>query len=307
MLPPCEICDPHVHFWSLATHEWLKGALDPDAPKPLRRFLPCAKDFWPEDYRKVMAPMTVTHAVYIQANMRLDSPLEEVAYMAGLGHTGLPTAFLTYAPLHRPDEAARVLDAATKYAGFRGVRFMLDIHPTRPELSQTDGDYMRLPAFRDGLRLVEERGLLFELQLCQCQLQEAAAFIQDFPNLTFVLNHAGFPLRGEFDEWHAGIKALASRPNVCVKIGGLGCYDRPNWDQYEITKYVTAVINAFGVERSMFASNLPVDLIDTTPHERYASFYAAVKDNFDAAEISSLFRDNALRCYRLERQKDEQN
>lgn len=298
MLPTFEIVDPHLHFWSLPTHEWLQGALKPDAPKALRRFLPCAKDFWPEDYRKVMAPMTVSHAVYIQCNMRLESPLEEVAFMAGLAHTGLPTAFLTYAPLHRPDEAAKVLDAARKYSGFRGVRFMLDFHATRPELSQTDGDYMRVPAFREGLKLVEERDLIFELQLCQCQLEEAAVFIEEYPKLTFVLNHAGFPLRGEFDEWHKGIKALASRPNVFVKIGGLGCYDRPNWDQDEITKYVTAVIDAFQVERCMFASNLPVDLIDMTPQERYASFYAAVKD-FDAAAITSLFRDNALRCYRL--------
>ena len=58
--------------------------------------------------------------------------------------SGRPDAVIGYAPLHQPEVAAKVVDAMCRYETFRGVRFMLDYHPTRPELSQTDrGDYMQ--------------------------------------------------------------------------------------------------------------------------------------------------------------------
>ncbi|KAJ8605376.1 hypothetical protein CTAYLR_002382 [Chrysophaeum taylorii] len=302
-----EIVDPHVHYWSPATHSWLRGALNPESPAALRRFASVAKDFWPEDHVAALAPLRLTHAVYIQANFHNKDvlPVEETAFVAGvgLGHRGgLPQAFVTYAPLHRPSEARRSLESSKRYDGFRGVRFMLDYHPTRPELCQTDsGDYMERADFLEGAKLVEDMDLVFELQVCQCQLLAAAGFVAKLPKLRVVLNHAGFPLRGEKLEWQKGMSALASRPNVYCKLGGFGCYDDPKWTQEEVSDYVHYAIQAFGVDRCMFASNLPVDLIDVTPLERYASFFRAVKEGkFDDEKArAKLFRENAISFYRL--------
>mmetsp|Transcript_8255 Transcript_8255/g.27050 ORF Transcript_8255/g.27050 Transcript_8255/m.27050 type:complete len:231 (-) Transcript_8255:149-841(-) len=220
---------------------------------------------------------------------------------------GLPSAFTTYAPLSRPKEAKGVLEASRRYEGFRGVRFMLDFHPTRPELCQTDrGDYFSDPAFLEGLRLVESMGggLIFELQLCQLQLEDAAEkLVKQFPKLTFVLNHAGFPLRGGYDEWARGITALAKFPNVQVKVGGLGCYDSPAWSQDEVNRVVGHVLAAFGHHRTMFASNLPVDLIDfPDPRARFLSLLRAAKANgmTQPKVLRALFHDNATFVYRLD-------
>ena len=154
------------------------------------------------------------------------------------------------------------------------------------------------PAFLDGVKLLGARGLLFELQVCQVQLAEAAAFATACPDVSMVLNHAGFPLRGEYDAWRAGLDALAACPNVAVKMGGFGTYDSPGFSPEETKKYVDACIEAFGVARCMFASNLPVDLIDAVPAERWASYWAAVKDR-PIEDATALFRGNALRVYRL--------
>lgn len=295
-----EVCDPHVHFWSPETHAWLKGALDESAPPQLRRFFSIARPFWPDEYRRAMDPIVVTHAVYVQANMHMNtSALEEMAFIDGMSKAcPFLSGVIAYAPLHKPKEAEATISRLRSYSTFRGVRFMLDYHPTRPELSQTDrGDYMENPDFIEGVRLLD--GLIFDLQLCQCQLLEASKFCDKFDNVTFVLNHTGFPLRGEFDEWLEGIRALAScKPPVYCKLGALGCYDDTPWSQEEINKYVQATLDAFGEDRCCFSSNLPVDLVDTTPAERYKSFEIAVQDRSEETK-RKLFRENALRIYRL--------
>ena len=52
---------------------------------------------------------------------------------------------------------------------------------------------------------------------------DAAAFAEACSGTQFILNHAGFPLRGEFDAWREGMAALAARPNAAVKMGDW-CY-----------------------------------------------------------------------------------
>mmetsp|Transcript_12859 Transcript_12859/g.19272 ORF Transcript_12859/g.19272 Transcript_12859/m.19272 type:complete len:325 (-) Transcript_12859:856-1830(-) len=299
-----EVIDPHVHYWCVNTHTWLRGSLADDATKPLKRFAPVAKPFTPTDHIQSLLPRyKLVGAVYVQANMHIDrSAVEEAAFCEGIRFTGHRMGFTCYAPLHKPDEAKKVLDDLKRYEGFRGIRFMLDYNEDRPELCQTDsGGYMNDANFLQGMSLLEkERGLVFELQLCQIQLEAASEFVAKFPKLTFILNHAGFPLRGQFDEWHKGILALATCPNVCVKIGGLGCYDETNWSQTEIDTYVRATIDAFGVDRSMFASNLPVDLIDIpNPTLRYDSFLQAVNGIYPPSDIQKLFHDNALNYYKI--------
>ena len=44
-----------------------------------------------------------------------------------------------------------------------------------------------------GAELVEDLGFSFDLQIHIPQMPAAAALAADFPNLQFMLNHAGFP------------------------------------------------------------------------------------------------------------------
>jgi predicted TIM-barrel fold metal-dependent hydrolase len=58
-------------------------------------------------------------------------------------------------------------------------------------------------------------------------------------------------------------------------------------------------IAIFGVDRSMFASNFPVDGLCGSFQTIYEGFQAAVAD-FSPADQRKLFHDNALRVYRLD-------
>ena len=50
---------------------------------------------------------------------------------------------------------------------------------------------MNDPGWRAGLKAVEARKLVFELQVFASQMKDAAALARDVPGVTFVLLHAG--------------------------------------------------------------------------------------------------------------------
>jgi predicted TIM-barrel fold metal-dependent hydrolase len=84
--------------------------------------------------------------------------------------------------------------------------------------------------------------------------------------------------------------ALAERPNVAVKISGMGIPDRD---------VVLTAIDLFGLKRAMFASNYPVDSLRASFDAIYGAFEEITR-GFAAAERRALFHDNAVRIYRME-------
>jgi predicted TIM-barrel fold metal-dependent hydrolase len=72
-----------------------------------------------------------------------------------------------------------------------------------------------------------------------------------------------------------------------------------SWDVESNRGIVLSVIALFGVERCMFASNFPVDSLCASFATIYRG-YDEITQDFSKAERRALFRDNALRIYRME-------
>ena len=98
--------------------------------------------------------------------------------------------------------------------------------------------------------------------------------------------------------WREGMKRLGAEPNVVVKVSGLGMVDW-GWSEASIRPFVLGVIDRFGVDRVMFGSNFPVDKLYGSFDTLYRSFESIVA-SFSESEQDRLFRDNALRHYRLQ-------
>jgi L-fuconolactonase len=90
---------------------------------------------------------------------------------------------------------------------------------------------MSEPAFRRGFGQLDRFNLSFDAWLYHTQLGELVELADAFPNTTIVLNHVGAPIgvaefrpkRAEvLEQWKRGLRALAARRNVCVKVGGMG-------------------------------------------------------------------------------------
>jgi predicted TIM-barrel fold metal-dependent hydrolase len=115
-----------------------------------------------------------------------------------------------------------------------------------------------------------------------------------------VLNHAGLPGSREPDVlagWRASMRLLAQAPNVAVKISGLGLRGRA-WSVDDNRQVILDVIEIFGTDRAMFASNFPVDGLCGSFNTIFRGFRESVKD-LPNGDQSKLFHDNAMQMYRL--------
>jgi L-fuconolactonase len=114
-----------------------------------------------------------------------------------------------------------------------------------------------------------------------------------------------------FEAWRRDIREIARRPNVWVKLGGLGMaicgfgFNRrdPKPDSAELAEawrpYIETCIETFGPDRGMFESNFPVDRVSCD----YAVLWNALKRlaaGASADEKAKLFKENARRFYRLD-------
>ncbi len=234
------------------------------------------------DYRTDSARWPIERTVYIEAEWDPRDPQGEMEFIAGVREeSGLPSVAIGQAWLDARDCPA-LLEAHAGRGFVRGVRH-------KPKPRQMDD-----ARWRAGYARLAPLGLHFELQAPWRRLGEAARLARDFPDTVIVLHHAGLPLAGELAGWRAAMTALARFANVHVKISGLGNLARPARREAVLT-----VIETFGTQRAMFASNYPVDRLRMSFDDIFGEF-AEATGGFTRRERRDLFYDNAVRTYRME-------
>ena len=250
-----------------------------------------------------------------------------VAAMFASGSYGARRAcagIVSYADLRLGARAREVLEAqiAAGNGRFRGIRYATgwDRHEEirRTHTNPPQG-LMADKTWREGFAQLGKLGLTFDAWLYHPQLGELADLAGAFPDTAIVLDHVGGPLgygpyasrhAEEFAAWKTSMAELAKRPNVAVKVGGLGMpmgwfdfYDRPSPPGSQMLAdafrpWVDTCIELFGAERCMFESNFPVDKVTSS----YAVLWNAFKRlaaKASAAEKTALFSGTAARVYKL--------
>jgi predicted TIM-barrel fold metal-dependent hydrolase len=175
----------------------------------------------------------------------------------------------------------------------RGVRHALNRSgDTRSLLDEPD--------WRAGFGLLAQHGLSFELQLSPPQAEKAAELIARHGSIPVALNHMGWPKDRDLQGWRAwrhGLRTLARIDHVWVKISGPGMFD-PAWTVESVKPYAFEALEAFGVERAMFASNFPVDR-RWSSYARVWESFAEIVASLRADQQSRLLRGNAETFYRI--------
>ena len=173
--------------------------------------------------------------------------------------------------------------------------------------------------FRRGMAQLAPLDLNFDGWLFHHQLGEFADLAAAFPDMPMILNHVGGPLgvgrfaghRQEvFEEWRKAMAEVARRPNVLVKIGGLGMlyygfdfHARPEPPHSsELAEawapYVLECIELFGPSRCMFESNFPVDKQSCSYRSLWNAFKRITRD-FSPDDKAALFSQTAAKTYRI--------
>ncbi|SDI15616.1 amidohydrolase family protein [Nonomuraea jiangxiensis] len=292
------IVDAHHHIWRAADLPWLQGEM---VPRIFGPYEPIRRDYLPSEYVAEATACGISSAVYVQANWSLDRCVDEVRWLRDVhAETGWPTAVVGCADLFDEDAPDVMRRQAALTPLVRGTRLQLHWHE-RPEFRFATGpDRMKDPVFRRNLAALADLGWLFELQVFPAQLPDAAELVAGFPEVTFVLVHAGMPVETDpagVAEWRRGMKLLAELPNVVVKLTGQGTFvhrvDRPLIDRVAAT-----CLDLFGSRRCMWGSNFPIEKL-WTGLPTLLSTWQEVLAGRSAEEVHDVFTATATRVYRL--------
>ncbi len=325
--PGRKIIDPHLHLWEIMA--------GPQGMAEAQRFLL-------HEAAAMIASSghAITHTVFLEcgamyraggpAEMRCIGETEFVLGQAAISASGrygparIAHRIVGSANMLLGDKVAPVLDAHVAAGGgrFRGIRMSVAHSeagmfgmPSNPE---TKGILTR-PAFCDGARVLARMGLSLDVWCFHTQLSELIALADALPELAIVLDHIGTPesmgtwagRAGEARaEWAALIGDLAQRPNVAIKLGGLGMdlsggigsVSHGQSSQQLADKwrpYLETCIAAFGPSRAMFESNFPPDNSAGSYGATWNAFKLIAMGCSDD-EKDDLFRRTAARVYRIE-------
>lgn len=295
-MSPLRIVDPHIHLWDLST------GLYPHFETPSVSFIgdnaAIARSYLlPEFLEEGDGSVVIEGAVHVEA-LPTDTLRELEVLQVVASNASIPIGVIAGGDLTDP-KFGDYLDRCQAHPAFRGVRQVLNQHP-EAQFNYVAVDFMADPQFSKGLNELGRRGGVFDLQIYPHQMAAAARQAADAGGTTIVLNHAGMWVDRTGAGWRQfkdGLRTLAAQPNVMVKISGLGMFDL-QWTTESIRPLVLETIEAFGTERTMFASNFPVDKLFSTYVDVWKAFDAITAD-FSESDRAKLFREAAKRVYRL--------
>jgi predicted TIM-barrel fold metal-dependent hydrolase len=291
-----DIVDSHHHIWRAEDLPWLSG---PMVPRIFGPYEPIRRDYLIEEYIADATASGIGESVYVQTNWPLDRVVDEVRWLREVHQeTGRPMAVIGSADLFDEDAPETMRRQAALTPLIRGIRQQLHWHE-RPEFRfATAPDRMKDPVFRKNIGALADLGWLFELQVFPEQMPAAAELAAAFPDVTFVLVHAGMLIGHEsLQSWRAGMAALAERPNIVVKLTGQGTFVH-RVDPGLISLVADEVIGRFGADRAMFGTNFPVEKIWTTMPRLVGAWKDALA-HLPPADQHDVFAGNARRVYGL--------
>jgi predicted TIM-barrel fold metal-dependent hydrolase len=288
--------DAHVHLWDLdrIAYPWLTPPFADDGPNGSVEAI--ARTYLLDDYLADAAGWDVRGIVHVDAGAAPEAALAETEWLQAMADArGMPNAIIAFAALDDPDVDA-LLAAHAAHPAVRGIRHIVNWHPD-PRRSYTPRDVTQDEAWARGFALLGRHGLSFDLQAYPGQFPRLARLIARHPEVQVIVNHTGMAVRGEWEAWRAGMKALAALSNVATKLSGMGFTHRP-WTPAQIQPYILEAIDLFGADRAMFASDFPTDKLFGS-FAGHLDAYAAITAGFSQDERRALFAGNANRLYRL--------
>jgi len=285
-----QFIDTHIHFSDLRNEDLKYVWLEPEFQHPVLGDIGAiqAQRYWADDFVAETRFANVSKSVHVQAALGITDPVEETKWLQSFAdRLGHPHGIVAEVHLAQ-DDVAEVIERHMAYANMRGVRDF------------GAGDYPSDPTWRAGFAHLEKDDLVACLDSAPETYASIKSLAEAFPNIVISLDHAGFPRQRDdeyFAMWKRELENLAQAPNVVIKISGLGMCD-PQWTADSFRPWVLTCIETFGVERSFFGSNWPVDRLYSSYGDVVDAF-AEIISGFSHDEQVALFSGNAERIFRI--------
>lgn len=292
--------DAHHHFWDISSnyHPWLCD--EPQIPFRYGNYAAIRTNYLPNDYEDDAVAVEIIGSVHVEAEWNPEDPVGETRWLTDITQTcEHPVVFVVKACLDQ-DNIEEVLADHSAFPQVRGIRQKPTATEQNALRSRGLPGSMDDPNWRDGYAKLERLGYSFDLQIPYWHLDQAAELAADFPETTLVINHTGLPSdRSDlgFSAWSNAIEQAAQKPNVMIKISGLGQTNQP-WTVESNRNIVLRALDIFGPDRCMFASNFPVDRLCGDLDAILLGFREIV-NTLTETTVDALFHGNAARIYRF--------
>ncbi len=279
------IVDTHVHLWhpERLRYPWLTEVPALNRPYLLK------------DYNAASGELDIESIVFVQCDTHPDDGLKETTWVTDLATTVEPRiqGIVAWAPLEEGAQVAPFVEKLAENPLVKGIRRLIQSESV---------DFCIQPDFVSGVKTLSRYGLNFDICIFHPQLANAIRLVEQCPHVQFILDHIGKPdIKNQlFDPWKQEIQTLATFPNVHCKISGLVTEaDVEAWTPADLQPYIEHVITCFGFDRVIYGSDWPVST-QASVYPRWVQTLREAVSGYSSEEVRNLFRDNAIRFYRLD-------
>jgi L-fuconolactonase len=278
------IIDAHQHVWdpTRARYDWLTVS-----PTPLNR--PMGFD----ELRPALREAGVEATVLVQA---ADNDDDTKLMLETAEATPEIVAVVAYVPLEQPNVAANRVAELRRSPLVVGIRNLIHDIP--------DPDWLLRPDVDEGLSILEDAGLTFDLVAVLPRHLELVAILSErHPRLKIVIDHLAKPPIGLDDRepWWSLIEKAAEYPRVFAKISGLysATPDSSAWTVGTVRPFVERAIGVFGSDRLMYGGDWPIS-IQSGGYQRVWEGLSAILAELDEADRRQILGGTAERFYDID-------
>lgn len=283
-MPSFPIVDSHVHLYdpTVLRYPWMA-----DQPTLLRpHLLP--------DLDRAADDVEIMKAVFVEVDVEAGLKIKEAEWVSEQASSEPRiAAMVASANIERGAAVRDELDVLATSPALRGIRRLIQSEP--------DPEFCIRPAFVEGVRLLSEYGLSFDICIRHQQMASATELARRCPEVQFILDHIGKPAikDGLLEAWRADLRALSALPNVTCKISGVITEaDHTDWNRDQLRPYIEHAIECFGFSRVMYGGDWPVINL-AGQYSQWIEIVDWIVEGCSADEIAALYRDTATRAYRL--------
>lgn len=278
------IVDTHLHVWDpqRLRYPWLDNI-------PLLN-----RPYLLEEYNAAVAPVQVEKMVFLQCECDPAQFMDEAAWVTSLARQDPRIqGIVPWAPLEEGHRARPHLEQLAQNPLIKGIRRIIQFEP--------DLDFCLRPDFVAGVQALPDYGFSFDICIDHRHMANTIKLVAQCPDVAFILDHIGKPNIKDrvMEPWASELRELARFPNVWCKVSGLATEaDHENWTREDLRPYIEHVVECFGFDRVVFGGDWPV-AVQATTYPRWVDTLAWAVAGCSDAERRALFRDNAIRFYRL--------
>ena len=271
--------DSHQHFWKYdpVRHAWIS-----DDMKVIRR------DFQPADLKPLLERNGFDGCVVVQVDQTEDETLQLLTLA---NQHDFIKGVVGWIDLRNENLESRLeyFSGLKKLKGFRHI-----VQGEKP-------GFLLQPSFINGVRMLQQFELTYDLLIYHYQLPEAVDFLKQVPDTKVVIDHIAKPSisTSQINDWKINMALVAGFPNVYCKVSGMMTEAKwPGWKYDDFAPYLDVVFDVFGADRLMYGSDWPVCLVAASYKEQL-SIVLNYLETFSTSEKKRILGENAKRFYNL--------